>query len=481
MRTAQLWWLRGHHSSETQPGSHNQGAGIVEVETAPALHQFSGRDAVAIFPSGDPPESTNGVETPCIWPAGGVEGGPEGGPEGAHGVTVGDCLEELRRLPEDSVDAVVTDPPYGIRFMGEAWDGREIEEQARANRRDVSARTRLTGSPDSPNRRLIARTGSAFQNRAGEAGSYDFSPTGNRAFQEWCEAWGRECLRVLKPGGHLLSFGGTRTFHRLVCGLEDAGFEIRDCVVWLYGKGFPKSHNLTGEWEGWGTALKPGHEPIVVARKRPAGTIAANVLRYGTGALNIAATRLGDDAGWSYPNGRGGRGWGGRESLATNLDEPMEAADGRWPPNVLLSHHDDCHEDCPIELSGAARFFYVAKASRAEREAGLEPGDRNQHPTVKPLGIMRWLVRLAVPPGGVVVDPFLGSGTTAIAAELEGFRWLGIEREAGYARVAEARLAFWREHGEDGVRIASLRDGARRRREEAAEAGQLDLFAPAQG
>ena len=140
---------------------------------------------------------------------------------------------------------MVTDPPYGIRFMGEAWDGREIEEQARANRRDVSGFTRLTGGADSPNRKLVQRTGSAFQNPAGEAGSYDFSASGNRAFQAWCEEWGRECLRVLKPGGFLLSFGGTRTAHRLVCGLEDAGFEIRDTVLWLYGKGFPKSHNVS--------------------------------------------------------------------------------------------------------------------------------------------------------------------------------------------------------------------------------------------
>jgi DNA modification methylase len=536
-----------------------------------------------------------------------------------NGVTLGDSLEVLKGLPDESIDAVCTDPPYGIRFMGEAWDGREIEEQARANRRDVSSHQRLTGSPDSPNRKLTQRTGSAFQNPAGEAGSYDFSPSGNRAFQAWCEAWGRECLRVLKPGGFLLSFGGTRTAHRLACGLEDAGFEIRDTVLWLYGKGFPKSHNVSmaidkrlgggGEWQredhpgrpgartrdgsiigqtnhateanpeglrhvyepgseearrwrGWGTALKPGHEPIVVARKPLRGTVAANVLEHGTGALNIGATRLGEDAGWSYPQGRGGRGWGGRESLATNLDEPMEASDGRWPANVVLSHHEDCvlvgektvvgdghfnstskpsafgasgfdkpererdfrrevvddwdcHEDCPVreldaqtarveavDAAGASRFFYCAKASRAEREAGLEgfelgalnwssgeqsPGTfqsegtdrrvRNDHPTVKPIGIMRWLLRLVVPPGGVVLDPFLGSGTTAIAAGLEGFRWLGVEREAKYARIAEARIAFWREHGEDGVRIASLQDAARRRRREAAEAGQLDLFA----
>lgn len=473
---------------------------------------------------------------------------------------LGDCLEVLRTLDDCSVDAVVTDPPYGINFMGKAWDGKAIEEAA-ARPHPLGGATRLTGSPDSLNRKLITRTGSGFQNRAGEAGAYDFSlgrfgderdwtgiggplghgagkargggrerggamhagsydltPSGNRGFQRWCEQWAGECLRVLKPGGHLLSFGGTRTYHRLGCGVEDAGFEIRDCMLyWGFGSGFPKSHNLNGDWEGWGTALKPGYEPIVVARKPLTGTVAANVLAHGTGALNIDGCRIEGVPPTGYPNGPGGKShhYSSDKRSTEVRPGPWEGHTiGRWPANVILDEAAGALLDAqtgtltsgaraagayggigsgPIygtgavtplgevlgDSGGASRFFYCAKVSRAERNAGLKgfpltksaddgygsiqtptldrstPRENwdphktaNNHPTVKPIDLMRWLVRLVTPPGGLVLDPFLGSGTTGIAAALEGMRFVGIEREADYMRIAEARIAFWAEHGE---------------------------------
>ena len=330
----------------------------------------------------------------------------------------GDCLEVMRTLPDCSVDAVVTDPPYGLSFMGKKWD-------------------------------------------------YDVPSV---------EVWA-ECLRVLKPGGHLLAFAGTRTQHRMAVRIEDAGFEIRDMIAWVYGSGFPKSldvskaidraagelkpegkgftvagysHNdkllttapsrgyvppppatdAARQWQGWGTALKPALEPITVARKPLIGTVAENVLAHGTGALNIDGCRVGTDAGWAYPNGRGGSGWHGRESLAANLTEPMAATQGRWPANLI---HDGSDE--VVGLTGdAARFFYCAKASKADREA------ENTHPTVKPTALMQYLCRLVTPPGGVVLDPFMGSGSTGKAAKLEGVNFLGIEREHDYLKIAHARI-----------------------------------------
>jgi DNA modification methylase len=331
----------------------------------------------------------------------------------------GDCLEVLRAMPDCSVDAVVTDPPYGLSFMGKKWD-------------------------------------------------YDVPSV---------EIW-HECLRVLKPGGHLLAFAGTRTQHRMACRIEDAGFEIRDMIAWVYGSGFPKSHNLSGDWQGWGTALKPALEPITVARKPLAGTVAANVLEHGTGALNVDGCRVGDNAGWSYPNGRGGGGWHGRESLSANLSEPMAATQGRWPANLI---HDGSAE--PAALLGTAdRFFYCAKASKSDRDDGLESFEakatafgnqaqaelkrgnldhddgksgmnkvklrQNIHPTVKPTNLMRYLCRLVTPPGGVVLDPFTGSGSTGKAAVLEGFRFIGIERDPQYVEIARARVAAARREPE---------------------------------
>jgi len=389
---------------------------------------------------------------------------------------IGDCIEQMKTLEADSVDAIVTDPPYGLEFMGKEWDG--------------------FGTP--------------------------------LGFQTWSEQWAREALRVLKPGGHLLAFGGTRMYHRLAAGIEDAGFEIRDTLMWLYGSGFPKSLDvskaidkaagakrevigsraLTGngktmksgfhqpdgsgagetakaelhyfttpsteaakKWQGWGTALKPAVEPIVLARKPLIGTVAANVLTHGTGALNIDASRIGTDGGTykaSKPDGASngiyGNGING-DANKTSLNA------GRWPANILLDEEaaalldeqsgvsaspapyfqqtkskginapetrNDVQSSHHGDSGGASRFFYVAKASRSERNAGLE---RNIHPTVKPVALMKYLIRLVVPKGGTVLDPFLGSGTTAVAAIEEGVEWIGCEREPEYVEIIKARVA----------------------------------------
>lgn len=365
----------------------------------------------------------------------------------------GNCVEVLRQWPENSVDAVVCDPPYEIGFMKRDWDS------------------------------------------AGVA----FDPA------TWAEA-----LRVLKPGGHLLAFGGSRTFHRMACAIEDAGFEIRDSIMWLYGSGFPKSKNLalsidkgeghpnrgraipvasthlpsgryaedklTGNpvepyiakspeaqaWVGWGTALKPAHEPLILARKAPVGTLAGNVVAWGTGGLNIDGCRLPltpDE----MPNIPASANEVQRASL-------MRLANlGRWPANVMLDEEAAALMDA--QSDGASRFFYVAKANQKERDHGLEAfpvktraemtdrkegaagasharagagsrtGSRNTHPTVKPVALMRELVRLITPPGGVVLDPFVGSGSTGMAARIEGFKFIGIDLSAEYLTIAYHRIA----------------------------------------
>lgn len=319
----------------------------------------------------------------------------------------GDCLEVLRGMPDNSVDSIVTDPPYGLSFMGKRWD-------------------------------------------------YDVPSV---------EVWA-ECLRVLKPGGHLLSFGGSRTYHRMACAIEDAGFEVRDCIMWLYGSGFPKSRNLDGEWQGWGTAMKPAHEPIVVARKSLAGTVAANVLQFGTGALNIDGCRVGDHGARNNGRAAGTNGIYGHIGATERIDYGK----GRWPANVIHDGSEEVLAEFPnapgqqgdlketgrarpssgrfVDMApphahaarvetetSAARFFYCAKASKRDR------GEGNNHPTVKPTGLMRYLCRLVTPPGGLVLDPFMGSGSTGKAAILEGFRFVGIEREADYVEIARQRIS----------------------------------------
>jgi site-specific DNA-methyltransferase (adenine-specific) len=295
----------------------------------------------------------------------------------------GDCREQLKLIPDESVDSIVTDPPYELGFMGKSWDA----------------------------------SGIAYN----------------------VEVW-RECLRVLKPGGHLLAFGGSRTYHRLACAVEDAGFEIRDQIMWVYGSGFPKSLNVgkqegCEDWDGWGTALKPAHEPVVVARKPLTGTVAQNVLRYGTGAINIDGCRVGDERVTINTFDNGAKPFGGA------VGEPFTSreSEGRWPANFIHDGSDEVLELFPETKPGAsaARFFYCAKASKAERNAGLE--HTSTHPTVKPIDLMRYLIRLVTPPNGTVLDPFAGSGTTLVAAIHEHMNPIGIELTEEYWPIIEAR------------------------------------------
>jgi site-specific DNA-methyltransferase (adenine-specific) len=414
------------------------------------------------------------------------------------------CLNAMKRLEDNSVDSIVTDPPYGLSFMGKKWD-------------------------------------------------YDVPSQ---------EIWA-ECLRVLKPGGHLLAFAGTRTQHRMAVRIEDAGFEIRDMIAWVYGSGFPKSHDVSKaidkqagaerevigprvyadgtqghyasqhegyqrpssirktenneakmntapateaakQWEGWGTALKPALEPITVARKPLIGTVAENVLEHGTGGLNIDGCRV-DGAPPSVPqpvfNSPTGRIYGMKTGEGRNGQ--MSQAIGRWPANLIHDGSDEvvglfpetktnagngCYEDFQAkncygngwtrtvdqkaDKGSAARFFYCAKASKKDRDEGLEGFEnqtsrnyrtgnvhnghggrvddkvaKNVHPTVKPTDLMRYLCRLITPPNGVILDPFMGSGSTGKAAMLEGFQFIGCELSPEYMEIAKARIEAARVQG----------------------------------
>lgn len=359
---------------------------------------------------------------------------------------LGDSRVVLASLDADSLDACVSDPPYELGFMGKKWDG----------------------------------TGIAFD-----------------------PAFWRDVLRVLKPGAHLLACGGTRTYHRMASAIEDAGFEVRDCLAWLYASGFPKSLNLG---EGLGTALKPAYEPVVLARKPFKGTVAVNVEQFGTGALNIETCRIGETVeSWpvsrSYAAGQMQPGHVGETQLTG------DAPAGRWPANVCLDDlaalvldemsGETGGSSAPViatrarnkgwcnsspgegvaaidnygDSGGASRFFFTAKPSREERDYGCDGllpksageatsrtdgtdglnspragsgrtgGARNHHPTVKPVELMRWLVRLVTPPGGTVIDPFMGSGTTGMACKYEQRGFIGIEREPDYLEIATRRIA----------------------------------------
>lgn len=298
-----------------------------------------------------------------------------------------DCKVLMSQQGENTFDSIVTDPPYGLEFMGKEWD-------------------KLSGD------------------------------------QQWHYSWAIEALRVLKPGGHAMVFGGTRTHHRLMCALEDAGFEIRDVLMWVYGSGFPKSMDISKqlnkqagydggaeEWEGWGTALKPAYEPIILCRKPISeNTVALNVLKWGVGGLNIDGGRVGTDTisthggGDKYANLKTGQSEGVGEYLSHQ---------GRFPANLI---HDGSEEVLELLPNNATRFFYCAKASKSER------GEGNTHPTVKPLALMRYLCRLITPPYGLILDPFTGSGTTLLAANAEGFRAQGIESSSESFEIAYNRL-----------------------------------------
>lgn len=365
-------------------------------------------------------------------------------------ILTGDCLDLMPTLDAESVDAIVTDPPAGISFMGKAWDHHK---------------------------------------------------GGREQWISWLADVMRECLRVAKPGAHALVWALPRTSHWTGTACELAGWEVRDRITHLFGSGFPKSLDVSKaidkatdaarQWEGWGTALKPAAEDWWLLRKPLSGTVAANVQAHGTGALNIDGCRI---AGKKPDTTRGAGGQHGITSPRGAQGRILDDGAGRWPANVVLDEDAarlldeqsgertsgqpridrgrggiwSPSDGTPCgpqygDYGGASRFFYTAKASRAERErmegGPTEPVRRtdgravdienprlrtsprvNHHPTVKPLDLMRWLVRLVTPPGGLVLDPFAGSGTTGVAAMAEGFRFLGIEREPEYVAIAEARL-----------------------------------------
>lgn len=368
----------------------------------------------------------------------------------------GDCFDVLKTIPDNSIDAVVTDPPYGIRFMGKAWDGADIEQKV--NKR----RSQAFNDPS------CTRNG-GHNSIAAEAGKYDMSLKGLKAFEEWTALWAKEVLRVLKPGGHLISFAAPRSYHRMTSGIEDAGFEIRDQIQWIFGSGFPKSHNLSGKFKGWGTALKPAHEPICLARKPLPSNVATNMDLHGVGAINIDECRVGDEiryAAYTSFSACSNNQLGAPGTAEARRGTQGEAKEyiGRWPANLVHDGSDEVLAYFPNTKSGqpsgtkagnnnnvynqyaggipvsgygdagsAARFFYCAKASKKDR------GENNRHPTVKPTDLMRYVIRLVTPKGGVVLDPFTGSGSTGKAAILEGFKFIGIECESESVLTARER------------------------------------------
>lgn len=452
----------------------------------------------------------------------------------------GDCLDVLRELPDASVDSVVTDPPYGLEFMGKGWDSFRLDDPGTNRWRGENAGSQgafgdMTGSipiksklpaygGQRPRTSRCLTCGKRDMMRGphgcGESAEWvsevtrpNEAPPSMLAFGEWCRQWSTELYRVLKPGGHMIAFGGSRTWHRLASAIEDAGFEIRDSIAWLYGSGFPKSMNVGkaidkteladgADWAGWGTALKPAFEPIVVGRKPLAGTVAANVLTHGTGALNIDGCRIdtNGEANPSIARRKGstshlstrpaaeseaeGRLQSRQSPEAYSADRPGEQL-GRWPANVVFDEsqaaeldeqsgiltsganptrrgsdkfgnaygdfvgREECTAVRGADSGGASRFFptfrYQAKAPGDERPSV----DGVQHPTVKPLDLMRWLVRLVTPPNGVVLEPFAGSGTTAEACVHEHMRCIAIERDAEYLPLIVARLSKPMEIGFD--------------------------------
>jgi site-specific DNA-methyltransferase (adenine-specific) len=441
-------------------------------------------------------------------------------------VFTGDCVEVLKTFAPNSIDAVVCDPPYGLEFMGKEWDrigAFGTDGSGTISKPGIGERQTAWPSNRGWNDKRCAKCGHLTHGGSPcQRPEPDVRVDNSRwvAMQAWHLAWAKEALRVLKPGGHLVAFGGSRTYHRLASALEDAGFEIRDSLMWLYGTGFPKSRNIgkdvdrvTGavrevigvqrapgmaranveqgaqrrkvyefaklggpasdlakQWGGWGTALKPAHEPIVLARKPLEGTVAANVLKWGTGALNIDRTRIATTDKYNRAPASALAGYSGEMSGYVKGSGRMtdSSTQGRWPANVVLDEEAGAALDVQSASSGgASRFFYSAKTSRRERDLGTEhliafkqdegreedaPGAnnprnrggeqrRNHHPTVKPVALMEWLVRLVTPPGGWVLDPFLGSGTTGMACKRLGFGFVGVEREPEYVAIAKARIS----------------------------------------
>jgi site-specific DNA-methyltransferase (adenine-specific) len=313
-----------------------------------------------------------------------------------------DCLVAMQKLIDDGVqvDSIVTDPPYHLQSIVDRF-GKEGSAPAKHG---------TDGA--------FARASKGFMGQEWDGGDIAFRK----------ETW-ELALKLLKPGGHLLAFSASRNYHRMAVAIEDAGFEIRDQLMWLYGSGFPKSHNLG---DGWGTALKPAHEPIVMARKFIEGTNKNNREKYGTGGINIDGCRVEVDD--NDPQLRtinrnqrlddtSGQSWGLTKDK-DNTNVQVVKSEGRFPANIM---HDGIEEDW-------ARFFYCPKVSKSER------GEDNTHPTVKPQELMKYLCRLVTPKGGIVLDPFMGSGSAGMAAKDEGFEFIGIEREKEYFEIAEKRI-----------------------------------------
>lgn len=335
-----------------------------------------------------------------------------------------DCFEALKELADNSVDAVVSDPPYGLGRCSPA----EVAECM------IAWAKGETWTPK----------GSGFMSKVWDA---------------WVpppELW-REVLRVLKPGGHGLIFAGSRTQDLMGMSLRLAGFEMRDVVQWLYGSGFPKSHDVSkaidkskgaereaGKWEGWGTALKPAYEPALLVRKPLSGTIADNVLSFGVGGINIDGCR--------NPRKKECKAYVRSKSEYWQLDSGIYEphASGRFPTNVIIDQATAQQLD--QQADSVSRFFYCAKPSTSERGAGIKAEAKrgNIHPTVKPIDLMKYLARLITPPGGIVLDPFMGSGSTGCACALEGFDFIGIEREPDYFEIAQSRIKHW---GGEGVEL----------------------------
>lgn len=377
----------------------------------------------------------------------------------------GDCLEVLDEIDECSIDAIVTDPPYGLAFMGAEWDsfgkrgGTESISERKQKAKAYSDENK--GSPRYAN------------SHGGKVTSDEM-----QRFQEQMTPVFSKALRVAKPGAHLLCFGGTRTFHRMTCAIENAGWEIRDCIMWVYGSGFPKSMDVgkkLPDWQGWGTCLKPAWEPIIVARKPLEGTVANTVTKFGTGAINIdgcripvephdssrdgemtADARYADRGSTNFSASPGPRGGDERGRFPANLihdgsDEVLACfpeskgqqaivrgtEPSRTGDHGIYGHYGQRNLFIPREENdkSAARFFYCAKATKSDR------GDGNDHPTVKPTELMRYLVRLVCRRGGVVLDPFMGSGSTGKACMLEGMRFYGIDLDPHYCEIAELRVS----------------------------------------
>jgi DNA modification methylase len=457
-----------------------------------------------------------------------------------------DCRETMKRIPDNSIDSIVTDPPYGISFMGKAWDTFSPEYLEVQMERESKRRPRTDG------RKATGFQGSVY------AGFYDLTPKGMAAFQLWYYEIAKEFLRILKPGGHLLSFGSTRTSHRMVCAIEDAGFEIRDTLMWIYGSGFPKSLDVSKaidkeagikrkvigkrtdgryasmgtditsgnlirgkpgkaeigiitepatteaeKFEGWGTALKPAVELICLARKPISEkTVAKNVLKWGTGAINIDECRIDsvpDKSAW-FANRKDSKTFHGDIVNNQMKNDAYKENQGRFPANIILDQEaaelldkqsgklksGPMLKPYPYTNNSAAygkpsgstkalrasnegfasRFFYIAKTSPSERHAGCyelererdsdrtkddglgddNPRNRsntaknNSHPTVKPIDLMQYLCRLVTPKGGLIYDPFAGSGTTPIAATNEGFYWVASEKIKKHWDIAIRRI-----------------------------------------